>query len=767
MGEGAEKLKAFKQRVETEKVVRFFKSPDDLRSEVIDTLSKLRELNPSPFHYVSDIPEPPEPYIAHPHTLLQTGKLIGRQPELNELTEWATKGDKPVFNVVAIGGMGKSALTWHWFNKVAPLEMKPLAGRLWWSFYESDATFENFVIRALAYVTNRPRDEVQKIPPPEREEQLLAALNRDPYLVVLDGLERILIAYARLDAARLSDEEAGRADVRLRKTADPHAGTFLRKLSACRAARVLISTRLYPSDLEDRLTGDPLPGCQKLDLHGLSDDDAVNLWREFGVKGTRDVLLPVFRSFGKHPLLIQALAGEIKRDRRANGDFERWRQAHPQFDPMALEGMKDVSAHVLRFASQGLSGSESKALQTVAAFRMPASYDTMVAVLVGKRRPFADERVLDCALADLENRGLLGWDRRANRYDLHPIVRGVVWKRLSQVSKRRVYGDLREYFEPLPAVAADKVTSLDNLTPAIELYHTLIGLGRYEDAYVAFRDRLDNETHFRLGAIRLRVDLLEALFPDGLDQLPRLADPMRQGYTLNGLALGYQFSGRLGAAIALLRHGIDLAGRAENVAIGLANQAEVLRLVGKLRESETAACRALGICHNLDDRFAEGASLRFLCLTLACRSAVANSLGGLERALRIAVEGRQRQREGVASADLAQLALWSGDAVTALDRADHAWDLANDQRNEGDFIRAARLQGEAALVSGNLLAAEERLQHALARTRAVDQVEEELQALTALAELHRQGNRNAARELLDQVWEPAERGPSRSSTPTP
>jgi hypothetical protein len=136
-----------------------------LRSDVIDTLEaaraesvavSLRERHPSR----------PRPYIAHPYTLLQTGRLIGRQPELNELTEWVTKSDKPVFSVVAIGGMGKSALTWHWFNKVAPLEMKPLAGRMWWSFYESDATFENFVIRALAYVTKRPREEVQKIPRP-------------------------------------------------------------------------------------------------------------------------------------------------------------------------------------------------------------------------------------------------------------------------------------------------------------------------------------------------------------------------------------------------------------------------------------------------------------------------------------------------------------------------------------------------------------------------------------------------------------------------
>ena len=488
--EGAEKLKAFKQRVQTEKVVRFFKSPADLRSEVIDTLSKLRERNPSPFHYVSDIPEPPEPYIAHPYTLLQTGRLIGRQPELNELTEWVTKSDEPVFSVVAIGGMGKSALTWHWFSKVAPLEMKPLAGRMWWSFYESDATFENFVIRALAYVTKRPREDVQKVGPAEREEQLLAVLNREPYLVVLDGLERILIAYARLDAARLSDEEAGRADARLRKTADPHAGAFLRKLSACRAARVLISTRLYPADLEDRFTGDPLPSCEKGVLTGLSDDDALNLWRAFGVSGTRDLLLPVFRSFGKHPLLIQALAGEIKRDRRANGDFERWQRDHPRFDPMSLKGVKEAGTHVLEFALQGLSESEGKALHTVAAFRMPASYDTLEALLVGEGKPFADERALDSAFMDLEDRGLLGWDRRANRYDLHPIVRGVVWSGLDQTGRRGVYVVLQAYFEATPPVAWRNVDSLDDLTPAIELYNTLIGLGLYADALVVLRDRL-------------------------------------------------------------------------------------------------------------------------------------------------------------------------------------------------------------------------------------------------------------------------------------
>jgi hypothetical protein len=50
----------------------------------------------------------------------------------------------------------------------------------------------------------------------------------------------------------------------------------------------------------------------------------------------------------------------------------------------------------------------------------------------------------------------------------------------------------------------------------------------------------------------------------------------------------------------------------------------------------------------------------------------------------------------------------------------------------------------------------------LSRARTVNLVEEEIPALVGLAELRRrQGDLKAARELLDDVWEPAERGPFR------
>src|SRR5437764_10283783 len=210
-GEGAVKLEALKTRLGTERVVNFFNSSADLRAHIINSLSQFRRPDLTAFHYVSDIPAPAEPYIAHPYTLLQTHSLIGRQAELNLLTDWVANTKLDVYsarilNIVAIGGLGKSALTWKWFNDIAPHEMQPLAGRVWWSFYESDASFENFVIRALAYVTRRAREDIQKMPPPEREDQLLAILDREPYLLMPAALERIRIAYARMAGPRLADD---------------------------------------------------------------------------------------------------------------------------------------------------------------------------------------------------------------------------------------------------------------------------------------------------------------------------------------------------------------------------------------------------------------------------------------------------------------------------------------------------------------------------------------------------------------------------------
>jgi tetratricopeptide (TPR) repeat protein len=776
--ENATKLKAFKERVQTENIVNFFKSPADLRANVINSLSQYRESDVTQYHYVSDIPEPPEAYIAHPYTLLQTHRLVGRQEELNLLTNWVTKKQEGIYwtrilSVVAVGGMGKSALTWKWFNDIAPQEMKPLAGRMWWSFYESDASFENFVIRALAYVTQRSREEVQKIPLPEREMQLLAALDRELFLFVLDGLERILIAYARMDAARLDDGQV-RSEKKLRKTSDPRVGSFLKKLTQIRNSRILVSSRLYPAELEIE-TGDPIPGSFRHDIGGLTDEDAVELWRAFGITGSRDELLPIFTKFDKHPLLIQALAGEVKNYRRAPGNFTEWRKANPNFDPTKCEHVQDAMAHVLQYALRGLDDKAHKVLETISAFRMPASYDTLAALFVGKGKLFPAELGLDVALKELEDRGLLGWDKRANRYDLHPIVRGVVWSRISDDMRNGVFMTLHTYFHSLPTIADwHQVSSLDDLTTAVELFNTLIGLDRYEDAWHLYRDRLFSPLQFRLSMTVKQVEFLKSFFPDGIDKDPNLLSRFSQSEVLRFLAESYHRGGEPNKAIGFYLRCMgspETLSEVESqlyVTISTPNElishlqmlADAYYLTGAMYQSCLVAFSSLRISRKWFDNWNQAIILSRIGLIAAARGFVDLSKDALQRSLTMFRGMQSQPREGGLHLLMAQLKIWTGNPSAALLLANRAWELAYTNQLERDFIRAARMQGGASMELNDITKAGEHLHHALTRALAVNFVEEELPTLVALAELRRrQKDLKAACELLDDVWEPAERGP--------
>jgi tetratricopeptide (TPR) repeat protein len=253
------------------------------------------------------------------------------------------------------------------------------------------------------------------------------------------------------------------------------------------------------------------------------------------------------------------------------------------------------------------------------------------------------------------------------------------------------------------------------------------------------------------------------LFPNGLEQLPRLSDLGYQAYTLNTLALGYQMSGQPGRAIPLLRRNITIRSEMKdhkNLNAGLNNLSNLLRQSGALCESETAVRHALLITREPHYYFEEAISLYWLGLTLAARGIAKESESALQRALRMFTLQSHAQQEGYVNSCHAQKALWLSEFTATTSFANRAWELAHVLNLERDFIHAARLQGEAKLGLNDFATADERLHHALTRARIVNYVEEELHALVALAELRRrQEDLKAACEFLDDVWEGAERGP--------
>jgi tetratricopeptide (TPR) repeat protein len=638
-GPGAKKLNSLKKRLRSEQIVNEFHSPDDLRAKAINSLAAVKSrldaeaaektakegtsvlpASITSVRAVFDSPTPPEPYIVHPYTLLQTRKLIGRQNELNRLTGWINKTNAPnrarILSVVAIGGMGKSALTWHWFHEIAPQEMTPLAGRMWWSFYESDATFESLVAHALAYVSGRNEQEVRRELPsaPERESMLLGILDRQSFLVALDGLERTLVAYDRMDAGHRLDTDiddeaadtvagcmrlpagASRSQVGhhpLRRTADLRFGQFLLKLARVRASRILITSRLYPAELET-VTGNPLPGCEVLFLGGLGEPDALDLWRTLGAKGSREAVLSAFRTFDSHPLLIQVLAGEVANFRAEPGNFEALLAANPNFTPFHLP-LVQVQSHVLALALRGLTPAEQRTLRVISGFPRPTSIDTLEALLIrvadtnrtdtapagphpppptaarqstdpaggtspdhDPNRPFATPSQLDACLTALEDRGLLGWDKQANRYDLHPIVRGVTWNGLDEAARQGIYGALHHYFQTVMAGGdPQKIQSVEDLTPAIELYRTLIGMRRYDQAFELYDDRLRKPLYYQLGEYEIDLQLLRAIprLPDGL---PSLSSRRAQTWNLLYESMCYEGTGRPKLALESSRKAAEI-----------------------------------------------------------------------------------------------------------------------------------------------------------------------------------------------------------------
>jgi tetratricopeptide (TPR) repeat protein len=788
LGSAGEKILRFREAVR-ERGAQLFSDADDMRAQLIHSLSTIRHRldrppTPTP-HYVHQPEVPPVPFVAHPYTLLETGAVVGREQELNLLTDWVSDRTASVFAsriviLVAIGGIGKSALAWKWFNEIAPLKLPGLAGRVWWSFYETDATFENFVTRSLAYVTASSIQQVEHLRTPEREHALLAALGRAPYLVVLDGLERLLLAYSREDAARLADNDldeetanwvAGArglpasaaasftGQTRLRLTADPRVGAFLKRLAGIEQTRVLITSRLYPRELQTP-TMQPMAGVHPFFMGGLTPNDAVQLWRRLGGSGGRAELIELFAAFDNYPLLIRALASEVARFRRAPGNLTEWRKSNPGFDPFRLPLIQRKS-HVLEYALGGLTNADQRILHTVAAFRAPTDYDTLSALLVGEGRPGATEAELDRALTELEDRGLLGWDRRGNRYDLHPVVRGVAWAGLEPDARHGIDLQLASHFESIPAIDANEVRTVDDLSVPIELYHTLLRLGRYEDAFAILDGRLMGQL-FCIGAYRQLAELAAA--PNVID--PRWSQSIRdergrvrltsRASTLIGL--GYQLTGDPGRADqgyhALMSTLADLSDRGseQNSQIQRVKALRALTYcqLGHLAQADQEAREALAMA----GRDGSGLSLEALAMGVVCLRRGQHSDGCAWLSdYRSPLHGGMFR--WLARWELGLTALSDGDLGLAL-RCYSDLSVAKETRRPFDlYVMILRGAVDRRM---RISSAGEQLTEALLTSRSIGLSFAEITALTELAGWHRQENQlDAAREHAADAVELADR----------
>jgi tetratricopeptide (TPR) repeat protein len=687
------------------------------------------------------IPTPPAPYFAHPYPLQEN--FTGRLSERKELTEWFTKGSCPMFAYVAIGGMGKSALTWFWLQEDIIKKALAPEGIIWWSFYDREARFETFLEKAIQYVSKGKIDPKDIPSTREKMDALYKYLYNNRFLLIFDGLERVLRAYAGLGSPYQGDEVTEDKKQEFRTCIDPNVGTFLQWLASANVkTKTLLTSRLCPKELDD------IAGCLHKELKEMNKEDAVEFFLCQGVKGTRAEIETACEPYGYHPLCLRLLSGMIIKDPKYMGDIVAWTKKNP------LPELKPKEHHILELSYNSLDKKKQTLISKLSAFRNPMAYDSILIF-----NEFGTEEKFDDALIELVDRGLLLRDAKSNKYDLHPIVRKYCYEE-RLLDKKGVHSQLRDYFASVPE--PDRIESLDDLAPVIELYHHTVNSGRYDEAVNLLHGRLlPNPLYYQFGAYQLAIELLRALFPDGEDKPPRLKNEYDQGWTLNALANSYSLSGQPKKAVTTLEKAIELdqkIGGQNWKTVGLGNLADYQMSIGDFKSAESNLRRMIVLCEETKNEPWEAVSHLELGQLLAYRGKFEESEKELEKAIELFIKHHQVQFQGVSWAYCALRVLLVGNDEEALISAKKARELADVKHYERDIIQAEWLLGASYLAKGDLEEAGKHLDKALERDRKINLVELEPDILLELAKLRfKQGRKEEALDFAKKALEIADR----------
>lgn len=483
------------------------------------------------------LPEPPA--LAALPRYLGSHPFVGRSSELDILSDWCGAADpNSMLLLEAIGGSGKSMLTWEWLTKHATGARDDWAGLFWYSFYEKGAVMADFCCHALAYMTQREAALFRKLRPNQLFKRVLAELETRPWLLVLDGLERVLVAYHRHDAAQLLDTDVDITEDQIQRR-DPCAAIrpeddeFLRKLTCAAPSKILVSSRLTPKALinSSRTT---VPGVRRQLLAGLRPADAEEMLRSCGIAGnSRDIRDFLQKNCDCHPLVVGALAGLISDYLPDRGNFDRW-ATDPNYGRALNLGALDLvqrQNHILVAAIDSLDVDAKRLLHLLSLLSSAADFHTLGALV----SPY-NVRDIGNVIRDLERRGLLQYDAAGKSYDLHPVVRGVAAGRIGQEETRRIGQRLVDHFTSRPHDPWDNADKLEDVADGIQVVSAFIRMERYPEAFWAFEGDLANALHFNIGAHAEMLSLARGFFPNGWDGEPALNEPSERWYILNLVA---------------------------------------------------------------------------------------------------------------------------------------------------------------------------------------------------------------------------------------
>jgi hypothetical protein len=757
------------------------------------------------------IPTPPALYAEPPY--IGSHQFVGREAQLQTLSDWASAADPhPVLLFEAIGGAGKSMLTWEWMTRHASKTRDDWAGRFWYSFYEKGAVMADFCQRALAYMTRRPFRNFRKKKTAELRELLLRELQARPWLLVLDGLERVLVAYHRIDAAELADEEAGTTDKIARRdpcaAIRPEDDELLRALASAAPSKLLLTSRLIPRVLLNPAS-QPIPGVLQERLPGLRPPDAEALLRSCGITGDSEQIQNYLKTHCDcHPLVTGVLAGLINDYLPDRGNFDAWAAARDGGAALNLADLDLVQKrnHILHTALAALPEKSRQFLSILALLSEATDYATLIALNPyappppeevkepidpekGRRwRSLSDEEKIEAreqyqeavrrrseyeqavevwrhslalleapqhlsrTVRDLERRGFLQYDSHTRRYDLHPVVRGIAAGGLQREEVDRYGQRVVDLFSQVAHSPYEEAETLEDVRDGLRIVRTLLRMGRYQEAYQTLRDDLATALLFNLEAHPTILALLRPLFPNAWD-LPECVDEDSTPYLANLAAISLRYTGALDDSFraydAALRANLKLEHWA-GARTNLGNISYFL-LQGQNRPSAAERC-----------------ALFSLELATVIENQEELISARLRYVAQLARRGRRQEADEVwnllepTRRDWKPASHWAGLVETTFAeclflqgemRDEHlrqAENLAREGRNRSSLRGLHSLRGEWQLAEGHWQLAADSLHEAVRMAREVAQTDPAAEAQLALASVHL-GRLHEARQEAERL----------------
>ncbi len=616
-GQERERLRVFREDLQGNKVVAFFRNPDDLAAQITAAVANAAPAGPGS----ESAPE----FIAGPFSGAVGQFFKDREAELKLLQECLSNQNLRLLLVCGRGGVGKTALISRLLqaveadssHRVGAME-EPLDSvafvKLGESEYRAPDKAVEFLCRTLPPMARRELAEKWKeeISLGEKLEFLFRhTLGSWRGLIVLDNFEDVLD-----DDNRIRPEYADLEQFVVKCAEYDHR------------AKILLTSRrslVFSPEIEARIA----PRRIELSLdRGLPEDAAEALLRDLdtdGSLGIRDAEAEILRSVAARcygiPRTLETLVGRLRQKRTCT--LSKFLGGRGDLDRLTQNPARELY--------ESLAPDERSVVQAVAVYARPVPATAVQHV-------FSDLPV-DDILDKLVCNYVVTFSN--DLFSLHSLDRIYAYEQIPETSSSNGKAAFHEraagFFRRL-GKTEEQWKSIADLDPQLQVFHHLTIARQYEEACTLLNE-IDREHLAVWGHYALIIELRSRL-------LGNIDDRALEGLNLGNLACAYLESGELEKAVGYYREALEIArevGKREEEGRWLGNLGVALRGALQADESKELFERARVIAREIGDRKHQGRWLGKLAIwswkPAACRRRSTHMKKPLRSHARLVISG--------------------------------------------------------------------------------------------------------------------------------